>query len=81
MLCKERIDWDDAVPESILTAWYKFLNLLKEVVEVRVYRFLFNHAKEKVTHSFMVFPTAHNQPIVPLFTFESKLASEFVLHY
>ena len=50
MLCKERIDWEDAVPESILTAWYKFLNLLKEVVEVRVYRLLFNHVKEKVTH-------------------------------
>ena len=50
MLCKEQIHWDDTVPESILIKWKDFLNLLREVIEVRVNRFLFNQVKEKVTH-------------------------------
>ena len=41
LLCKDKLDWDEIIPEKIAVVWNKFVEELKHLAEVRHSRFLF----------------------------------------
>ena len=41
LLCKDKLDWDEIIPEKIVVVWNKFVEELKHLVEVWHCRFVF----------------------------------------
>lgn len=43
LLCKDKLDWDDLIPKAIEEVWLKFLSELKNLKEVRSFRYVFSN--------------------------------------
>ena len=41
LLCKDKLDWDEIIPEKIAVVWNKFVEELKHLAEVQHSRFVF----------------------------------------
>ena len=78
-LCKEKINWDTIVPESIRNVRDKFVETLRHSEKKVISRSLFNIYDESC--SYMDLQMRHPKPTVVLFTCDASWITQIQRHY
>ena len=80
-LCKEKINWDVIVPESIRNIWDKFVETLRHSEKIVISRQLFNIYDESCFYEVHGLQMRHPKPAVALFTCDASWVTQIQGHY